>query len=153
MLEGAWVYFLAAAGGGALGAALGALQAFSCRPRRRIGEMYALLFVELGSTPGVDIIGDVGFGPAVGPHVAFGGGAAAIAFLASRDERDTAGTYYRAKAVTRGLGARPDALTVGAGFGIMGYLVSQASRGIGLPTDPVALGIVLSAILHRPLFG
>jgi len=151
----AWELVLAAFAGGAFGAAVGALQAFSLAGLVVVvGELYALVFRTAGlGQPPVDITGAIGFGVVLGPHVAFGGGAAAVAFAAGRGDVDTDFQYHDAKLITRGLGSRPDVLAVGGLFGVVGHLVATASRTLGVPTDPVALGVVLSALVHRVAFG
>ncbi|MFB6296825.1 MAG: hypothetical protein ABEH66_08335 [Halobacteriales archaeon] len=148
-------FLLLAFAGGAFGAAVGALQSFSLAGLVVIvGEVYALVHRSAGAgPPPVDVTGSVGFGPVLGPHVAFGGGAAAVAFAARQGYLDTDFEYHDAKLVTRGLGARPDVLAVGGAFGVVGYWVATASATLGVPTDPVALGVVLSALAHRVALG
>lgn len=150
----AWELLLAAFAGGAFGAAVGALQSFSLAGLVIVvGELYALVYRTIGADAPVDVTGAIGFGVVLGPHVAFGGGAAAVAFAARRGSLDTDFEYHEAKHVTRGLGSRPDVLAVGGLFGVLGYAVAAASAGLGVPTDPVALGVVLSALAHRVAFG
>ena len=77
---------LAAFAGGAFGAAIGALPSFSLAGLMVIiGELYKLAGRTMGveSLP-VDITGSIGFGVVLGPHVAFGGGAAALAYATKR---------------------------------------------------------------------
>jgi len=151
----AWELLLAAFAGGAFGAAIGALQSFALAGLVVIvGELHALVHRTLGTGAlPIDITDSVAFGAVLGPHIAFGGGAAAVAYAAKRGYLDTDFEYHDAKLVTRGLGSRPDVLAVGGVFGIVGYLVATLSSTIGLPTDPVALGVVLSALGHRVAFG
>ena len=149
-----WELLLAAFAGGAFGAAIGALQSFTLAGLVVvIGEVYALVHRSLGVEPAIDLTGTVAFGVVLGPHVAFGGGAAAVAYAATRSDIDTGFVYHDAKHVTRGLGSRPDVLAVGGAFGAFGYAVAAVSGHYGVPTDPVALGVVVSAIAHRLLFG
>lgn len=153
----AWEMLLAAFAGGALGAAIGALQAFSLAGLMVIvGELYALVHRTVGheaAVAPVDITGSIAFGVVLGPHIAFGGGAAAVAYAAKRGYLDTDFDYHEAKNVVQGLGSRPDVLVVGGVFGIVGYWVATASTVLRLPTDAVALGVVLSAIIHRLVLG
>ena len=145
---------VAAFAGGAFGAAIGALPSFALAGVMVIvGEVYAMLHRGLGTAAPVDLTGTVAFGAVLGPHVAFGGGAAALAYAARRGDLDTDFAYHEAKHVTRGLGSRPDVLAVGGVFGIVGYWLATASGALGVPTDPVALGVVGSALLHRAAFG
>jgi len=137
-----------AAAGGAFGASIGALNSFALAGLVVVlGELSGYVATAAGVTLAVDLTDAVGFGVVLGPHVAFGGGAAALAYAARRDDA------LDAKAVTRGLGNRPDVLAVGAAFGVLGHLVATGSSALALPVDPVALGVVGSALLHRVAFG
>jgi MFS family permease len=145
----------AAFAGGAFGASVGALASFSFAGAAVvIGEVYALA-ARSGEFAAVPITDSIGFGVVLGPHVAFGGGAAAAAYVAREDDTDLAAgfPYHPAKNIVRGLGARWDALCVGGAFGVVGHLVAAVSRTVALPADPVALGVVGSALLHRAVFG
>jgi len=160
-------------GGGALGAALGAYPAFALSGFVVVvGEAARLAggatiqtpweasAVTLGTT---GVTASVGLGPALGPHVAFGGGAAAAAYAARKGYLDTGFPYYEAKNVTYSLGARADVLVVGGAFGVVGLLLAALSAGTlgaagdlpwpGLPWDPLMGSVVLSAFLHRLAFG
>jgi hypothetical protein len=146
---------LAAFAGGAFGAAVGALQSFVLAGLFVVlGEVYALTARTVGAEVAVDITGSIGFGVVLGPHVAFAGGAAAVAYAARRGYLDAeSGEYHPAKDVTRGLGTRPDVLAVGGAFGVVGHLVATASAALAVPVDPVALGVVGSALAHRLVLG
>jgi hypothetical protein len=145
---------VAAFAGGALGASIGALPSFTLAGGVVVvGELYALVGRTTGMDLPVDLTGDVAFGVVLGPHVAFGGGAAALAYAVKRGYVDADFEYHDAKLVTRGLGNRIDVLTVGGIFGVVGYWIATLSGTLGIPTDPVALGVVLSALLHRLAFG
>jgi len=142
----------AAAAGGAFGASIGALPAFVLTGLVVVlGEVYALV-ARVTTAPALDITGSIAFGVVLGPHVAFGGGAAAAAYAARKGYLDVDG-HFPAKEITRGLGNRPDVLAVGGVFGVLGYWIATAAGTLGLPTDPVALGVVGSAIAHRLAFG
>jgi hypothetical protein len=172
---------LAAFAGGAFGATIGALQSFTLAGFLVIvGELYRLVGRTVGVDLPVDLTNAIGFGVVLGPHVAFGGGAAALAYAAKRgylgptprtavdggdggeaprdDDQGPADpadppAYHPAKDVTRGLGSRPDVLAVGGAFGVFGHLVTTLSGTVGAPVDPVALGVVVSALAHRLAFG
>lgn len=146
---------LAAFAGGAFGAAIGALPAFSLAGVMVVvGEAYELsLRSDPATLPSVDITGSIGFGVVLGPHVAFGGGAAALAYAARRGYLDSEFEYHPAKEVTAGLGSRADVLGIGGIFGVLGHGVASASAGLAVPVDPVALGVVGSAVAHRLVFG
>ena len=152
---------VAAFAGGALGAAVGALEAFSL----------AGVLIVVGET--VNVAGDaapdpvggptvlgstgltagLGLGPLFGPHVAFAGGAAATAFAARQGHLDTDFGYHQAKHVTRALGPRVDVMAVGGAFGVLGVLVTYASVSMGLPWDPIAFSIVVTGLLARVALG
>ena len=157
--------------GGALGAALGAYPTFALSGLVvAVGEIARATG---GSVPtsGPDplalgtagVTANVGLGPVFGPHVVFGGGAAAAAYAARKGYLDTGFDYYEAKNVTYSLGARADVLAVGGAFGVAGLLLAAlaaGSLGVGgglpwpaLPLDPVMASVVLSAFLHRLAFG
>ncbi len=119
-----------------------------------VGELYKLGARTVGvETLPVDITGSMAFGIVLGPHVAFGGGAAALAYASKRGYLDTEFEYHQAKEVTRGLGSRPDVLAVGGAFGIIWYWTEKTAATVGVPVDPVALGVVVSALAHRLAFG
>jgi hypothetical protein len=156
------VLMAASFAGGAFGAALGALPSFVFSGIMIVaGEGVRLLQSQLSGADvatdagslAIGITGSVGFGPVFGPHVAFAGGAAAAAYAADRGYMDTGFDYHEAKHIAHALGTRPDVLAVGGVFGVFGMLVRQTSAGIGAPWDPVAMGIVLSAVAHRLAFG
>jgi len=146
---------LAAFAGGAFGASVGALPSFSLAGLLVIvGELYKLTARTVGvdAIP-VDITASIGFGVVFGPHVAFGGGAAALAYATKRGYLDTDFEYHQAKEVTRGLGSKPDVLAVGGLFGVVGYWIATVSRTVSAAVDPVALGVVGSALVHRVALG
>lgn len=147
---------IAAFAGGAFGAALGALPAFIFTGFMVIaGEAVNTLAEDLGGIDaevGTGITGFVAFGPVFGPHVSFAGGAAAAAYAARKGYMDTGFDYFEAKNIAHALGTKPDVLAVGGVFGILGMIVRQVSGGLGLPWDPIAMGVVLSAVFHRLVF-
>lgn len=146
---------LAAFAGGAFGASIGALPSFSLAGLMVIiGELYKLTARTIGveAIP-VDITASIGFGVVLGPHVAFGGGAAALAYATKRGYLDTDFEYHQAKEVTRGLGSKPDVLAFGGLFGVVGYWIATISTIVSAPVDPVALGVVGSALVHRAVLG
>ncbi|PSQ44494.1 hypothetical protein BRD14_00990 [Halobacteriales archaeon SW_5_68_122] len=147
--------------GGALGAAIGALEAFSLAGVLVVvGEAAALLrpgapgpageMTALGST---GLTATLGLGPFFGPHVAFAGGAAAAAFAARQGYMDTDFEYHEAKNVTYALGPRLDVMAVGGVFGAVGVGLAAGSVRLGLPWDPIAFSIVASGLLHRVALG
>lgn len=141
-----WTLLIASFGGGLFAAAIGTLPAF----------IFTGLLVLVGvsvaaSGGGADILASVAFGPVFGPHIAFGGGAAATAYAYRRglipSGRDIAIPLM-------GLG-RADVLLVGGLFGALGYLLNQCwlLAGLGTRTDTIALTVVVSAMIARKGFG
>jgi len=153
---------VAAFAGGALGAAVGALEAFSLAGVLIVvGEATDLAGGAAAPDPGLGLTAlgstgltaSVGLGPLFGPHVAFAGGAAATAFAARQGHLDTDFGYHEAKHVTRALGPRVDVMAVGGAFGVLGVLVTYASASVGLPWDPIAFSIVVTGLLARVALG
>jgi hypothetical protein len=153
---------LVAFAGGAFGAAVGGYPAFSLAglvivlgevakiSQTSVAQAGPIDSAALGST---GLTASIGLGPGFGPHVALGGGVAAAAYAARRGYLDTDSDYHPAKDVTTALGTDPDVLLVGGLFGVLGLLITTASVGAGLPWDPIAFAIVVSAFLHRIAFG
>jgi hypothetical protein len=146
---------IASFAGGAFGAALGALPAFIFTGFMVIaGEAVNTLATDLAGEVeaeiGTGITGFVAFGPVFGPHVSFAAGAAAAAYAARKGYMDTGFDYHEAKNIAHALGTKPDVLAVGGLFGVLGMAVRQISGGfLSLPWDPIAMGVVLSAVFHR----
>ena len=138
--------WLGAAAGGAFGAALGALPAFVFTGFLVIAGVWG---GDAAQGAGVD----VGFGPVFGPHISFAGGAAAAAYAAKKGDMESGFDYHNAKDITVALGSRPDILAVGAAFGVFGIALEQSLRNGGIPTDPIAATVVISALAHRAAFG
>lgn len=158
---------LAGLAGGMIGAAIGGLPALSLAGVViSVGE---ITNVAVGATPGdgpqevlgadaaalgaVGVSGSVGFGPVLGPHVAFAGGVAAAAYVGRQETIDTGFRYHQAKKITTPLGSRPDVLLVGGAFGVLGVLLARVSAEAGIPVDPVMLAVVVSGFVHRLAFG
>jgi len=145
LLELNWIYLLIAAfAGGAFGAAIGALPAF----------IFTGLMVIAGEAGGLTgVTGQVAFGPVFGPHVSFAGGAAAAAYAAKKGYMTSGFDYQESKNIGYALGPKNDVLIVGGLFGILGLLITQVSANFALPWDPIAVAVVLSALIHRVAFG
>ena len=141
-----WTTVLAALGGGALGAAFGALPAF-------IFTGFAVIagVTIAAAGGGSQFLTDVAFGPVFGPHISFAGGAAAAGYAAMRgyhaNGRDIATPLM---GVDRG-----DVLFVGGIFGCLGYIANEFFRtaGLGGWTDTIALTVTVSAFAARAAFG
>ena len=137
---------LGAAAGGFFGAAIGGLHAFIFT-----GFMVLTGFGILAATGDAGFIGDIAFGPVFGPHIAFAGGVAAIAYARRRY-----GANARDIALPLVSLAKPDVLLVGAAFGVLGYFIQALVALIpwfGANTDAVAFTVVISAIIARLAFG
>ena len=141
-----WITLLAAFGGGLFGAAIGTLPAF----------VFTGLLVLVGAGVaaaggGTDMLAHVAFGPVFGPHIAFGGGAAATAYAYRR------GFIPSGRDITLPLMGldRPDVLLVGGGFGMVGYALNSLWQfaGLGPRTDTIAMTVVISAMIARLAFG
>jgi hypothetical protein len=141
---------LAAFAGGAFGAAIGALPAFCFTGFMVIaGESAVIANADAGA-----ITGSIAFGTVFGPHISFAGGAAAAAYAAKKGYMDEFGfDYHEAKNIPAALGTQPDVLAVGGLFGILGFIITAISGTVGLPWDPIAIAVVLSAVAHRLVFG
>ncbi|WP_276271786.1 hypothetical protein [Haloarcula litorea] len=147
---------IAAFAGGAFGAAIGALPAFCFTGFAVLAaEGSRLLAGGVAEQAAPGILGSIAFGPVFGPHVAFAGGAAAAAYAAKNDGMPdpSDGDYHPAKDIAYALGTRPDILAVGGVFGIIGALGTAVSGTLALPWDPIAIMVVVSAALHRIVFG
>ena len=145
LLDLNWMYLLIAAfAGGAFGAAIGALPAF----------VFTGIMVIAGEAGGLDgVTGSLAFGAFFGPHVSFAGGAAAAAYAAKQGYMETGFDFHESKNITAALGLKIDVLVVGGLFGILGVLIRQVSVSFGMPWDPIAMGVVLSALFHRLFLG
>ncbi len=139
-------WLVAAAAGGFFGAAIGALQAFIF-----CGLTVLLGVVGIFGNASAVFLSYVPFGPVFGPHIAFAGGVAAVAYARKR------GLANGRDIVTPLITLRqPTVLLVGAIFGMLGYVIHAAMTAIpwfGGHTDSVALTVVVSAIIVRLAFG
>lgn len=153
---------IAAFGGGLFGAVLGALPAFIlCGFMVIAGEAANIASRAAGVEAadiglwGLGVTGQLGFGPLFGPHVAFAGGVAATAYAARQGYMDSGWAYHDAKNILTAFSShRTDVLVVGGLFGSLGYLFTYASEQLlAAPWDPVAMGVVFSAVVHRLAFG
>jgi len=138
---------LLAAGGGFFAAAIGALHAFIFTGFMGIAGLAIAM-----AGAGTNFLTFVAFGPVFGPHIAFAGGVAAAAY-AARTGKDVGGKDIGVPLISI---ERPDVLLVGAGFGMLGYVVQFGVSKIpwfGTHTDSIALTVILSAFVARLAFG
>lgn len=146
-------FYIAAFAGGAFGAAIGALPAFIFTGFMVIaGEAAGALGLdgagEGASLTATGFTGYLGFGPVFGPHISFAAGAAAAAYAAKQGYLDDGKNILWA-AGTNNI----DVLLVGGIFGILGLVGTGLGRTVGIPTDNIALMVVVSALIHRVAFG
>ena len=149
-------YLLLAVAGGAFGAAIGGLPAFIFTGFMVIAGEAANLGGNAaagGDAATIMITDSIAFGPVFGPHISFAAGAAASAYAAKQGYMDTDYDYHQAKNINYAFGTKPDVLAVGALFGAVGYVMVEALVAFSMPFDQVAMGVVLSAVLHRIVFG
>ena len=142
-------FLIIAFAGGIFGAALGALPVFIlCGVAAALGAAISIITGD-GTFATV-----VAWGPFLGPHVSFAGGAAAAAYAARQGKLDSG------RDIATGLMGldNPMVLLVGGVFGALGYvlvwlieLVPQI--GGGAWTNTIALSIVINAIIARLVFG
>jgi hypothetical protein len=168
-LENFALLVIAAAAGGAFGAAIGALPAFIFTGFVVfLGEGLGFVNRQLGGTElevgqgalAGGFSGIIGFGAVTGPHIAFAGGVAATAYAGKKypDMEPDGWDYHFGKDILYAFGTKPDILAVGAVFGVLGMLINQfgaavlAVDGTGL-TDTIALSVFLTAFIARGVFG
>ncbi len=139
---------LAAFGGGALGAIMGALPSFIL-----MGAVVLLgSIVSLAGAADI-AISNIAFGSFLGPHISFAGAIAAIAFCAN--QKHSLDPDMTGKDITEPLDSAkdPTVLCVGGIFGVLGYLLYYLFNNILLlPTNTVMMSLFLSCILSRLLF-
>jgi len=141
---------LAALGGGALGASMGALPAFIMTGFLVIAGAVA---TAIGLPDAAATIYAAAWGPMFGPHVAFQGGTAAAAY-AKKYHPDI---LEDAKNILVPLGTHTDVLAVGAIFGAVAQLLKMGTDALLGPTPygfaHIAWVIVFMAFVHRAVFG
>lgn len=137
---------LAAIGGGAFGAIIGALPSFI------MTGIIVIAGVAVAMAGGADVlIGNVGFGPYFGPHISFAGGVAATVFAANKAKKLDSGANILPSLAQFG---DYRIILVGGVFGGLGYLVHYLYSGVlKIPTDTVALTVFTLGVLSRLAFG
>lgn len=156
---------IAAFGGGAFGAALGALPSFI------ITGVLAIVGTGIAMAGGTDVlVGGLAFGSFFGPHIAFAGGVAATAYAGRITEKlrtqelasgETVSLVEESNIVggsdiTYALNqlGNSSVIIVGGIFGILGYLVQYLyANVIGLQTDTVAMTVATLGIISRLFIG
>lgn len=139
------ILILAAFGGGAFGALIGAIPAFIFA-----GVMGLFGVVEiLVKGPGL-IVPNIAFGTLFGPHIAFAGGVAAAAYAANKKKSLDSGMNVLAPLIKT---KDASVILVGGIFGIIGYVINSLIASSGLKIDTVALTVFISGVIVRLVFG
>lgn len=140
------ITLLAAIGGGAFGAIIGALPSFI------MTGFIVIAGVAVAMSGGPDVlIGNVAFGPYFGPHISFAGAVAATVFAANKAKKLDAGANILPSLAQFG---NWQIILVGGVFGGLGYLVHYLySSVLKIPTDTVALTVFTLGVLARIAFG
>ncbi len=136
---------LAAFGAGVFAAMIGALPVFIITG---IMVVAGLTGGSLNGADGWNLIGTVGFGIFLGPHITFGGAVAAANFAKKKG-------YMETGDITVPLVKFNDAsvLLVGGIFGVLAYVLNYLfATVLQLPTDTIALVVVISGMLARLCF-
>lgn len=141
------IALLASFGGGVLGAAIGGQPVF-------ILTGFAVVLGSAAALAGADydVLGNITFGPILGPHTTFVGGVAAAAYAARKGDLETG----RDIATPSGLSGKPDVLLVGGAFGVAGYLCNQFLLNVldgATYSDTIAITVFLGAIAVRLMLG
>ena len=146
---------IAAFGGGAFAASIGALPAFI------MTGVFAVVGAAASMAGGADagniLVNYFAFGSFFGPHIAFAGGVAAAAYAKKNGISENGADIATACA---GYNA-PDVLIVGGIFGVIGFLFKElvvanlfaGTISTRLVTDQPGITVFLSAILVRLVFG
>ncbi|NPV73484.1 MAG: hypothetical protein HPY89_06795 [Pelotomaculum sp.] len=134
---------IGAFGGGILGAAMGPLPAITLW-----GAVLMIAGLAGVLTGSPVMVWDLAFNPLFGAHIVYAGGAAALAYAWSRGAIESGLDILKPLS---GLG-RADVLLVGGIFGVLGTLLERVGTGLALPTDTVALSVVITGWVARLLF-
>ncbi len=135
---------LASFGAGVLGAVLGGLPIFIMTGFIVLAGLSGGL---LAGATGWGIVDTIGFGIFLGPHTTFASGVAAAVYAKKKGHLETGDItipLIKFNDVT--------VLIVGGIFGVLGYIMNYAFVSISLPTDTIALTVVLTAMIARLAF-
>ncbi len=136
---------LSSFGGGVFGAAIGALASFILVG---ITGIFGIVLAIAGVS--FNWFGSIPFGPYLGPHVAFTGAVAGLAYARKR------GYIMSAKDITLGMLSlrKVDVMVVSGLFGMLGYTVNYGINLV-LPgrIDTVAFAVFIVAIIGKVVFG
>lgn len=134
---------ITAFGGGILGACLGGLPAITLW-----GAMLLIAGTASVATNSADILWAFGFNPLIGAQVAFVGGASAAAYASRINVLPTGQNILKPLSSLQ----RVDVLCVGGVAGVLGLVVQSFGTYIKIPTDNVALAVVVVGWVTRVCF-
>ncbi|WHH59267.1 hypothetical protein [Petroclostridium sp. X23] len=137
------IMILASAGGGILGACLGGLPAITLW-----GAVLLIASLAGIATGNAAMVWDFGFNPLFGAQVVFIGGAAAAAYAWSKGKLETGLDILKPLSGFQ----KVDILLVGGIFGIIGMIIERVGTSLAIPTDNVALSVVVAGWLSRLIF-
>ncbi|MDB8790443.1 hypothetical protein PN290_01110 [Romboutsia sp. 1001216sp1] len=154
---------VAAFGGGAFGALIGALPAFI------LTGVIAIAGAAIGMAGGSDlVVGNVAFGSFLGPHIAFAGGVAAAAYAANKRSTSTSKVTSTGEKIlgsdevesgtsiglSLNLTGDYKVLLVGGIFGILGFLINYLYASVlVLPTDTPGMTVFTLGVIARLTLG
>jgi len=146
---------IAAFGGGAFAASIGALAAFIMTGVFSVAGAVAFM-CGAGDAGGI-LINNFAFGSFFGPHISFAAGVAAAAYAKKKGLNENGADIVTCTAKYN----KADVILVGAVFGVIGYLIKElviANVFAGtvsprLVTDAPGITVFISGILVRLIFG
>lgn len=145
--------FVGAAGGGALGAALGALGGFAL-----MGVIVVVATLLASVDPDTTLVGGLAFGPVFGPQVMFASGAAAAAYATYIRRHDSARDIAQPLITYNNMSI----VGVGAIFGVLGQFLARLAGSVPAVhtsdgkeiamMDSLAVSVVLTALIAAALW-
>ncbi len=136
---------LAAFGAGVFSAMIGALPVFIMTGFMVLAGLSGGM---LNGAEGWGLTGSIGFGIFLGPHITFGGGVAAAAYAKKIGLMPTGDITVPLIKFNK-----PSVLLVGGVFGVLAYVLNYVFADmLKLPTDTIALIVVLSGMIARICF-
>lgn len=129
---------------GVFGALLGGLQIFI------LSGIAAIVGASIAMAGGADlIVGNGAFGILFGPHIAFMGGVASMAYASKKGYNENGANILENVVGSKDI----KCLLVGGLFAAIGYLLTVVFSEIGLPTDNIALSVFVNCMLIRFIIG
>lgn len=140
--------------GGIFGAVFGGATVFI------IFGFFGLIGIGLIVATGSDVfLNTVALSPIISPEISFAGAVAAAAFWGkvTRDKQaaDSTVEVFDGSNIFAPLVSTNDVrvLLVGGLFGVLGYTITSLLNGMAFPADNIAVGVVVTNVLARLLFG